>query len=181
MFRRSHAVPPAFVVAATVLAFCPLPAAAGSPHEHGVARLDVAVDAKRLSILLQTPLDNLVGFEHAPRSDAERDKVAAAIARLRNPQALFGTDAAAGCTTSRVELQAAQWQLGATGPAKDGHADLDATYEFNCSNGGRASFLEVGLFEAFPSMQRVELQVATPKGQLKASLRRPSSRVMLAR
>jgi hypothetical protein len=50
------------------------PALAASPHEHGVARLDVAVDAGRVSFSLETPLDNLLGFERAPRTDAERAK-----------------------------------------------------------------------------------------------------------
>ena len=158
------------------------PAAAAGAHEHGVARLDVAVDAKRVSILLETPLDNLLGFEHAPRTDAERAKLAAVLARLRAAQTLFRIDSTAGCTLSNVDFQSAALQLGrAARPGKEGHGELEATFDFNCSHGARAGFVELGLFEAFASLQRIELQVATPKGQLKATLRRPVSRVMLAR
>jgi hypothetical protein len=157
-------------------------ALAAGAHEHGVARLDVAVDAARVSILLDTPLENILGFEREPRTDAEREKLAAALVRLRASQTLFRIDSAAGCVPSRVDLQSPALQLGrAAATPKEGHGDLEATFDFNCSNGARAGFVEVGLFETFPALQRIELQVATPKGQLKATLRRPSSRVLLAR
>jgi hypothetical protein len=39
----------------------------------------------------------------------------------------------------------------------------------------------VGLFDAFPQVKRIDLQVATPKGQMKATLRRPATRVLLVR
>ncbi len=162
-------------------------ALAGAAHEHGVARLDVAVDAGRVSIELDTPLDNLLGFERAPRTDAERDKVAAMLARLRAGDALFRIDAAAGCTLAKVDLVSAPLELGkaaagaAASAAASDHADLNAVFEFRCKNGARAGFVEVGLFDAFPALKRIELQVVTPRGQLKATLRKPASRVMLAR
>jgi hypothetical protein len=163
-------------------------AGAGPAHEHGVARLDVAVDPGRVVLALDTPLDNLLGFEHAPRTDAEREKAAAMVARLRAADQLFRIDAAAGCTLARVVLDAPALGLGrgaAPGAAqvadKEGHADLEAQFEFTCKAGARAGFLEQGLFEAFAPLKRLELQVATPRGQMKATLRRPQSRLALAR
>ena len=162
-------------------------ALAGPTHEHGVARLDVAVDAGRVSIELDTPLDNLLGFERAPRTDAERDKATALVARLRAAEALFRIDPAAGCTLAKVDLVSAPLDLGkaaagvAAGAAASDHSDLNGQFEFRCKNGARAGFVEVGLFDAFPALKRIELQVVTPRGQLKATLRKPASRVMLAR
>ena len=46
-----------------------------SGHQHGVAKLDVAYDQGALSIELEAPLDVLLGFERAPRPDAERKSV----------------------------------------------------------------------------------------------------------
>ena len=185
MSHRTFAASATARVAAAVAAAAWLvagPAAAAGAHEHGVARLDVAVDARRVSILLDTPLENIVGFEREPKTDAEREKVAAMVARLRAAQQLFRIDPGAGCTLARVDLQAPTLQLGrAAAPAKEGHADLEATIEFACTNGARAGFIEVALFDNFPALTRLDLQVATPKGQLKATLRKPASRVMLAR
>ena len=155
--------------------------AAGKAHEHGVARLDVAVAANAVRIELDTPLDNLLGFERAPRSDAERDKVKATLARLRDGAALFRIDPAAGCALAQVELVSAPLQLGPAVAATGDHGDLEGSYQFNCVAGAKAGFVEVGLFDAFAGLKRVELQVVTPRGQMKATLRRPASRVVLAR
>lgn len=155
---------------------------AGTAHEHGVARLDVAVEANRVLVEIDSPLDNLLGFEHAPRTDAERARAEAAVKKLRDGAALFTVDTRAGCALTKVDLQAAPLGLGSkASAAKDGHGDLEGSYEFKCKAGAQAGFLEVGLFEAFPKLQRIELQVVTPRGQMKATLRRPSTRVMLAR
>ena len=157
------------------------PLAAGPAHEHGVARLDVAVDAGRVSIELQTPLDNLLGFERAPRTDAEREKVAVALARLRAAATLFRIDANAGCTLAKVELVSAALELGSAAPVVGEHAELSGRFDFRCSQGARAGFVEVGLFEAFPALRRIELQLSVPRGQMQATLRRPDSRVRLVR
>ena len=47
------------------------------------------------------------------------------------------------------------------------------SFEFVCKDGGQAGFVEVGLFEAFPRLQRMDVQAATPQGQLKATLSAP--------
>ena len=161
---------------------------AAKAHDHGVARLDVAVDPARVSFSLELPQDVLVGYERAPRSDAERDKAAAALARLRDGAALFRIDGSAGCTAAKVEISAPLLQqapaadAGPGAGAKDGgHADVDGQFEFQCKAGARAGFVELGLFDAFPALKRIELQVVTPKGQMKATLVRPASRVMLVR
>jgi hypothetical protein len=41
-------------------------------HVHGLVKLDVAVDAKTLTVQLEAPLDSLVGFEHRPRTAAQK-------------------------------------------------------------------------------------------------------------
>ncbi len=156
------------------------PAGAGKAHEHGVARIDIAVEAARITVLLDLPLDNLAGFERAPRDDAERRVVDAALARLRDAATLFAIDPAASCKPAAVVLNAAVLQPGAASQ-KNGHADLDGSYEFDCADGFRAGFVEVRLFDALLRLQRIEVQAVTRKGQLKASLRRPASRVTLAR
>jgi hypothetical protein len=166
-----------------LLAALAVPGAACSAgaHEHGVARLDVAVEGNRIVIELDTPLDNLLGFEHAPRTDAERAKADAAVKVLREAVALFRIDGNAACTLGAVDLSSPPLQLGKKTAAPGEHGDLEGSFEFKCKAGARAAFIEVGLFDAFPQLKRIDLQVATPKGQMKATLRRPASRVQLVR
>jgi hypothetical protein len=166
----------------TVLALtAATPASAGAAHEHGVARLDIAVDAGRISLQLDTPLDNLLGFERAPRSDAERNSAAAAVATLRAAERLFRIDPAAGCKLVKVELVSAALNLGAAKSGPDEHADMDASFEFSCQAADKATFVDVELFAAFARLARLEVQVAGAKAQSQTTLRRPAKRVALQR
>ncbi len=161
------------------------PAWAGKAHQHGVAALDVAVEPARVTLELDTPLDNLLGFERAPRTDPERAKVDQVLARLRAADQLFRIDSAAGCTLAKVTLESAVLGLGladaSAAPPKGDHAELNGRFEFNCKAGNLARFVEVELFEAFAPMKRINLQLVLPRGQMKATLVRPATRVALAR
>lgn len=162
---------------ATMLALPP--ALAVPAHEHGVVRLDVGFDSHELSIDAEIPMDTLVGFERAPRSDAERRALDAAVATLRDGERMFQLDAAAGCSFNGAEVGADEL---ADGPGADaGHADIDATWRFVCSDPGRLKALQVGLFDAFKRLERLEVQVAGPKGQGRTVLRRPARSVPLTR
>lgn len=154
---------------------------AGKAHQHGVAQLDIAYEAGRLSIGLDSPLDNLLGFERAPRTDAERKAADAAVARLKEGAALFAIDPAAQCRLAKAEVQSdALAPAGGAAKAGDGHADLDARWEFSCP-GALPAWVDVGLFDAFRRFARFEVQMVGVKGQGKATLQRPAKRVMLPR
>jgi hypothetical protein len=174
------------VATAALVAVCP-GTWAGKAHEHGVARLDIGVEAARITLNFELALEDLAGFERAPRTDAERVAVQAALARLRNAASLVRIDGAAGCTVARTELVAPLWgepagaAAPAAGEAREGHGDLDATYEFKCSAGTRAGHIELQLFEAFARLKRIEVQAVTARGQMKVVLPRPQGRVALAR
>lgn len=165
-----------------LLAACACAAhAAGPAHVHGVARLDIAVDTQRITLHLESPLDNLLGYERAPRTDAERRQADALLARLRAADTMFRIDPAAGCTLAQVELASAALKLGPPAPGEDGHADLDADVSFNCLDAGKAAFIEVALFDAAARLQRLEVQVAGPQGQFRRDLVRPGRRIRLTR
>ncbi|MEQ1803753.1 MAG: DUF2796 domain-containing protein [Burkholderiaceae bacterium] len=153
-------------------------------HEHGAARLDVSVEGKTVSLQFEAPLDALFGFERAPRSAAEKALVDAGIARLKAADRLFQFDAAADCRLASVALTSAALKLGAAAPAaalSAEHADLEATFEFACRSATLPGTMDIALFGAFPRLQRIDIQVATPQGQFKRSLKRPTTRISLRR
>jgi Protein of unknown function (DUF2796) len=156
--------------------------AAEHAHSHGEAKLDLAVEPTRITIQLESPLNNLVGFERAPRTDKERQQVDAALAKLKAADLLFKIDPTAQCKLASVELASAALKLGKPDPEEEkaGHADIDGSFEFACADATKANYIELGLFE-FSRMQRLEVQVATAKGQFKRTLKRPASRLMLTK
>ena len=154
--------------------------AAGKAHVHGVATLDIAVEARKITVQLESPLDNLLGYERAPRTDIERKQANAMVARLETANAMFRIDPAAQCVPGKVLLVSAALKLGQPNPSAADHADIDGTFEFTCADATKAAFIDVGLFE-FKRLQRLNVQVAAPQGQFKRDLKRPASRILLTR
>jgi hypothetical protein len=157
--------------------------AQGRPHVHGAATLGIVIETGRVTVQLETPLDGLLGFERAPRTDAERRRVDAAVTTLRGADALVRFTPAAGCTSASVELSSAALGLGQSDPGEvaSGHADLDGTFVFRCADTARLTEVDVGLFNAFAGMNRLQVEVATARGQFKRELTRPAQRVSLVR
>ncbi|MGZ9740995.1 DUF2796 domain-containing protein [Pseudomonas sp. GNP012] len=145
-------------------------------HEHGVGRLDAALDGKTLALELQSPAMNLVGFEHAATSDADKAKVAAARALLEQPLALFNLPKAAGCVVENQELES---PLFADTPdadddhdkdAKDehhhDHSEIHAHYQFTCATPDALKTLDLAnIFNSFPATRTIQVQLIGPSGQ----------------
>lgn len=75
-------------------------------HMHGHGALNIALDGDMLALELIAPGFDIVGFEHAAESDADKAAVEAGLAKLSDPVSLFGVPAAANCavTTAEAEL-----------------------------------------------------------------------------
>ncbi|MES2530346.1 MAG: DUF2796 domain-containing protein [Pseudomonadota bacterium] len=149
-------------------------------HVHGLIKLDIAIEGPSIVIAMESPLDNLVGFERAPRTDAERQTVEDAVATLRAADKLFDIDPAGNCKLGPVNLQSPALGLGqasAADAAGGAHADLDATLAFNCTNATAVKYIDVSLFTAFKGPRQIDVQIASPKGQFQRSLKRPNTRL----
>lgn len=149
-------------------------------HQHGRAQMNITLDQQRLTVQVQAPLESLLGFEHAPRNDRERQRAEALLKRLRQPDGLFVTDAPAQCRLASAEVQAPSLEK-TPHPGADGHADLEASYTFQCEQPAQLRQLQVEWFNTFPQLKRVDAQVAGPLGQHKLVLRGLSRTVKLQR
>jgi len=162
------------------------PVAAQHAHVHGTARLYLAVDQQRVNFRLESPLENLLGFERAPRTEKETAAVKSMAERLARPDALFALTAAARCTAGTVRIHApvvglaghsvAAADAQAVAPGKSGsggakkgakadHADLEAQFVFQCEDIARLHDVEVRLFDAFRGLRQLDVQAVTPLGQ----------------
>jgi hypothetical protein len=165
--------------AAFVVGAAAAPARDGA-HVHGVVRLDVALDGPTLSVQLVAPLDALLGFEHRPRTEAQRRAVDTMIRRLQDVPALVRPDPAAQCSVTRAR-HATDVLSPSAGVGKErDHADVEASFEFACRQPERLAAIELGLFDAFARIERIDVQVAG-KTQSRQTLKRPQTRLQLAR
>jgi hypothetical protein len=153
-----------------------------SAHEHGVAQLNLVLDGSSLEIELESPAMNLVGFEHEAKSAEDRAKVAAARAKLEQPQALFGIPRAADCALGNQELESplfedehAHQQHGEEAE----HSEIHAHYRFECGKPEELGALNLsGLFGTFPTTAKIQVQLIGPNGQqgLEATAAQPELR-----
>jgi hypothetical protein len=176
------AVDLAAVCLAAVCLAAAAPALAAGAHQHGVARLEVVADGNSLAITLDSPLDNLLSFERAPRTAAERSAVQAMAQQLRNTALLPQPTLAAGCTLRSVTLVSgvlapalldapAAPAPAAAGAAPataqpGGHADLEASWQFDCRTPQALKGLALtGLFQAFPRLRQLDVALVAPGKQ----------------
>ncbi|NEX15191.1 MAG: DUF2796 domain-containing protein [Halochromatium sp.] len=66
-------------------------------HVHGIARLNLALDAGDLYLELISPAANLVGFEHLPTTAADQAKLAETVVMLEDGARLFRLSPSARC------------------------------------------------------------------------------------
>lgn len=144
---------------------------AGKAHVHGNADMQIVVEGKVIEIALQSPLDSLVGFEHAPGNDKQRKAIQAMQEQFRSPAALFVPTAEAKCTSENAEIVL---PFGAASEHdkhdKQVHSELEATMRFQCENPSALKGMEVKLFDVFPMLHRVDVQTVSSSGQAAARL-----------
>ena len=160
-------------------------------HVHGIAHLNVALEGKKLYMEFVSPAANIVGFEHAPKTQAERDAVESARNTLKNGEAVFKLPPAAGARLVEASVVSEaehdthhDAEHGHEGEGhheekagkghthhdaddhdRETHSDFKAVYRFVCQNPDKLANIEVRLFELFPGIEEIEVQVLTETKQ----------------
>lgn len=164
-------------------------------HEHGVGRLNVALDGSALELELENPSMNLVGFEHAAKTAVDQATIAAAKADLEKPLNLFALPAAANCVVSKVELHSPLFGDKTDADEDDDHDDhakgdgdehehehhhseIHASYQLTCSEPSKLANLDLSpLFKRFTGLHQVQTQLIGPNGQQGGDLTPQSPRL----
>jgi hypothetical protein len=180
-----------YIVAAAVAAACTTAALAAEEHrrhgahEHGSAELNVAWEGKTVTIELESPAVNIVGFEHQPRTDAQKKAVSSAMATLKKPDSLFTFTPEARCTGKATgvesELAKAHGHKHDHDKKKDAneHSEFHATYSFTCENPEALKTIDVNVFKLFPKTHKLRAQVVSVRGQSAAELKPGAARLTL--
>lgn len=149
-------------------------------HEHGTARLTLALSEKGVEIALESPAANLFGFEHNASDGADEATIYEAAELLEDSDTLFRMPEDAGCVLHDFEIESALIEMhddeqsdddsdkhsddntdkhsneGSDQHDKDqhqleaAHNDVDVLWNFNCKNMAELKRVEIKLFSAFP-------------------------------
>jgi hypothetical protein len=166
-------------------------------HEHGVGRLDIAVEKTTIDMDLDSPAVNLIGFEHEPGDAKEKATLEQAITDLKKGGGLMAFTPAAQCLQKKVLVNSEALEHGHGGEHEhhdgkdqaahdhdeeggadadeheDGHdhADLNASWEFNCAHPEALHEIDFkGFFDRFPGTHLLRVQAALPGGQTAVEL-----------
>jgi Protein of unknown function (DUF2796) len=144
-------------------------------HQHGAAKLQVSLDGRALQISFEGPADNILGFEHAPKNDAQKKALVRAEEQLKQPTQLFAIPPAAECQAQPVRLDT---RLPAAGDGET-HSEMEVDWRWECAEPQALTHVDVGLFKAFPRLKQLHVHVATAQGQKAAVLKPGAARLKI--
>ena len=159
---------------------------AQTPHEHGAANLNIAVEGDEVLLELISPAVNIVGFEHKPSTAEQQQALDQAVALLRDPSQLFMLTPEADCKTTLVELESsllheeehaeeehaeeehAEEEHAEEEHSEEEHSEFHASYQLNCAQAEQLNAIDLVLFARFPGLEEIDVQFIGPSAQFGA-------------
>ena len=158
-------------------------------HQHGVATVNVVAEGNSITIQLETPADSIYGFEHEAKKTADVKKRDAAVEQLKSKaQEMFILESAINCKvvstdvepfvteretagkkaeTHSIVAQQSQQKKHSHGHhnKKAIHAEVHATFKFDCEKPLSGSTLSFALSSYFKALRTLKVQVLSGEKQ----------------
>jgi len=169
-------------------------------HVHGQASLFIVLEAKKLLVELESPAMNLLGFEHTPHTEEQRQLVKKIQQQLVSVGQLLRLDGGqCQLLTADVEMAAMEndqeesdhdadheHHNEETHDEHEGHEEIDtqhfdieAKYVFNCQQPATLMAIDVAIFNQFSGVEALTAQWVVRSFQGGKTLRPESSRIEL--
>jgi hypothetical protein len=156
-------------------------------HVHGVAHMNVAVEGDTVYIEFSSPAANIVGFEHHPETAEQKKALEASIEKLKSGDKLFklspkaqgklaksviDTDIANASHPESHAEHSNEHDKHSKSNKKHGkedhhtdeherHSEFKTEYRFVCKRPEKLAQIEVMLFDIFPGIEHIEVQILT--------------------
>ncbi|MEB8386528.1 DUF2796 domain-containing protein [Rhodobacteraceae bacterium KMM 6894] len=159
-------------------------------HVHGVSKLELAIEGGIVEMNLTSPGMDIVGFEYAASTDADKDAVKDAIRTLLVSENIVTFPAAAKCRPTGVLAHLGDDAHGEDDHEEhDDHADADdhehqeggehtefnMRYIFACEHPEALTAIAFPFFERFEHAQEIEAQFVTETGAGAAEIGRDAA------
>ena len=131
-------------------------------HEHGAAELTIAWSGNALVVDLHSPAYNVVGFEHAPATEAEQERMDSSLEILQEGNLLV-LNPEAECTVVEAavssELEEEEHADGEEEVDEEVHSEISVSYLFECQRPEAVESLDAAeLFAQFPNFEKIQTQ-----------------------
>ena len=145
-------------------------------HDHGHLTLNVVVEGTLLSVELEAPGMNVLGYEHRPRSTAEQQQFEAQERWLRSGRQALGVPPAAGCRLEKVIVSSPDWSQARPG---EDHGDYRVNWLFRCANASVLAWLEPWMLEKLLGVTQVDVNLINGNLQTRLAAGGPRQRLGL--
>lgn len=145
-------------------------------HVHGAAAMNLVLEQSQLSISMNIPGMDAVGFEHPAVSAEEQATLQKALTQLQNPDALFVLSKNAECQLNNGTVETGLLNK----EAKPGaHANVDISYQWQCKFPEQLKNVAVNLFGQFEHLQKIRASWVSPNKQSEIELSKESAVITL--
>lgn len=138
-------------------------------HVHGVVEMSLVAEADVVEIHIQSPLMNLVGFEHQAHTEAEHTAIEAMLAQFKAAENWLRFDPD-NCQLTHQSVKSGEEENDHghkhhhhdhghdhdESPSEDRHADLEASYQFSC-HAKELKAIDVLLADVFPGIEVINV------------------------
>jgi hypothetical protein len=118
-------------------------------HSHGLVGVDIAVEDKEIFIMLKSPADSFLGFEHKPKNKKQKALIAAAK-KIWGSGKLFSIGAS-------CKIKDSKWDLHYEGS----HSEIEANIYFICDKNLKEVEMKSHFFEHYKKIEILHVQALT--------------------
>ena len=142
-------------------------------HVHGKSDMNIFLDQNNLMIEVIIPAIDIVGFEHKPRTEKQKQKIVDSKEFLQDVSNVLAINPELEYSSFEATVVLDYDDKEADKHHKHEHSDFHIKYEYVLNHSRRLDFLrffrsprkidsiKVVLFEKYPSLEEVAVQIAT--------------------
>ena len=151
-------------------------------HEHGAAKLMMAMEGKKLQVEFEVPSESLIGFEHFPKSQSNRKNFNEAIKILSDPSKLFSMPIKAECLLVGMNVSQSLFsneeEHGHDESEKSEiHSEFKSNYYWNCQHLDEIDSIGTQLMSFFPRIEEIRVNWISNNGQGSLELESKDDRI----
>jgi hypothetical protein len=135
-------------------------------HVHGSATLSIALESsKKGTLLLESPADNIFGFEHEAKSASDKKTKEDSLEILKSQASqLFVFAKEKNCLINSTKIEVKKDQ------SKSNHSEVEALFTFTCEKDLTQTNLQINLGKKFPKVEDLDVQTISDQKQSASEL-----------
>ena len=162
-------------------------------HEHGAAIIKMVMEDEKLQIEFEVPSESLIGFEHFPKSQSNRENFNKAIKVLSDPSKLFSQPIKAECLLVGMNVSQSLFsneeEHGHDESEKEDehghdesekseiHSEFSSKYHWHCEHLDEIDSIDTQLMNIFPRIEEIRVRWITKNNQGSIELESKDDRI----